>query len=118
MLKSLGVLWRHHRPALIGFCLALVMMFYFLGRTVFSGFYWADPTHRDQPVQAWMTPRYIAHSWNVPVDTILEANGLTRGQFDHPTSLAEISRLTGIPEETLIAQTKAAIAQHRGAAHD
>ena len=61
----LGVL-RSHPVMSLAFALALALVLFFA-----TGFgpprhsTWSDPAHQAQPLEGWMTPRYIANSWNV-----------------------------------------------------
>ena len=35
--------------------------------------YWSDPQHQDQTLAGWMTPRYVARSYNVPTEVVRDA---------------------------------------------
>ena len=106
---ALTYLWRHHRIALIGFGLALAVALVFAARLTLFTIYWADPAHRQQPVAGWMTPGYIARSWEVPPEVIRAALPETGRR---PT-LAQIAEAEGIPLPELIAGIEAAIAGAR-----
>lgn len=71
-------LWRKHRFLFIAFITALVVTVFFAARLLVFTLYWADPAHHDQPLEGWMTPRYIAHSYELPtgvVRDLLELEG-------------------------------------------
>jgi hypothetical protein len=111
---ALGYLWRHHRPAVIALALALVIALGFAVRLGMSILYWSDPAHRDQQIAGWMTPGYIARSWDVPPEVIravLPAPAATR-RSEKPT-LTRIAETEGLPLPDLIARVEAAIAGAR-----
>ncbi|GHE05674.1 hypothetical protein GCM10008024_37360 [Allgaiera indica] len=64
-----------------------------------------------------MTPRYIARSWHVPPQTVVQALGLAPGR-GHPEPLDVLARKAGIPLTRAIAQVRAAIARERAAKGD
>ena len=66
----------------------------------------------DQPIEAWMTPRYIAHSWGLPRDMMMETLKLEPSP-DGPQPLSEIAEERGVPVADLIAQIEAAVAEFR-----
>lgn len=109
---TLTYLWRHHRIALIGFGLALAVALVFAVRLTIFTIYWADPAHRQQPVAGWMTPGYIARSWEVPPEVIRAALPVLPETGRRPT-LAQIAEAEGIPLPELIAGIEAAIAGAR-----
>lgn len=112
---ALPYLWRHHRVALIGFALALVVALVFAVRLTLFSIYWSDPAHRDQRIEGWMTPGYVARSWEVDPEVIrsvlLPPEGAAPGS--RPT-LERIAEAEGIPLEDLVARLEAAIAEARG----
>lgn len=72
-MTALGYLWHKHKGALIALVLALAVTLFFAARFVVQWIYWSDPAHRDQQIEGWMTPGYVAHSYGVSKDVILEA---------------------------------------------
>lgn len=102
--SAVAYLWRHHRPAVSALGVALIVALFFAVRLTFFTVYWSDPAHHDQRIEGWMTPRYIARSWDVELDTIRSAlpplpeGGSGRGR---PT-LARIAADEGIPVDDLI----------------
>ena len=59
-----------------------------------------------------MTPRYIAHSWDIPRDVMIEELGFAPGN-DGPQPLSAIAAERGEPVDVLISRIEAAIAAHR-----
>ncbi len=70
---------------------------------------------REQPVAAWMTPRYVARSWHIPPDIILDALDVPRPPPYGPMSLAQLAEFRGVPVEQVVAEAEAAIADFRDA---
>ena len=75
----IGRLWREHRLVFLAFVAALALTALFTIRAAVFAVYWTDPAHRDQAIEGWMTPRYVAHSWDLPRDVVGEALGLDPG---------------------------------------
>lgn len=104
---------RHNRLLLLAFVVALTLAAY-LGTSAFrnaTAFRDAPP---DQTIEGWMTPRYVAHSWDVPRE-VMTGLGFERGT-DGPRPLSRIAEDRGIPVDVLIAEIEAAIAAHRAGA--
>lgn len=112
MMKRLFMAW-HMRPWLTSaFLLACAVTLFFAGRLVFFTAYWA--THREVPVEPWMTVGYVARSWGLDPRLLDAAAGLPEPQVKgHPQSLAEIARDRGVPVAEVIAGVEAAVADLR-----
>ena len=62
--------WRHQRVASLIFVVASLAAAFFAVRLVAAWIYWSDPTHRDAAIEGWMTPGYVAQSWDVPREVV------------------------------------------------
>ena len=95
------------------FVLALLASLFFGARAAM--FHWDRPPPGDpaQPVAAWMTPRYIARTWDVPPDILLETLNIERTGDGRPPTLEKIARDRGIPVETLISDVETALRAFR-----
>lgn len=82
-------------------------------RTVLYAVYWADPDKRDQVIAYWMTPRYVARSWDVPPAVVAEAIGVTMERSRRPQTLEDIAEARGETVEALAARIDAAILSYR-----
>lgn len=71
-MKALTILWHRHRLLLSAFVLTTLIALFFATRFLISVLYWSDPAHRDQPLEGWMTIGYVAHSYDVPRDKLIE----------------------------------------------
>ncbi len=99
--------------ALLALALAATLVF-----GLRAALFWADRHERiarEQPVAAWMTPGYVAHSWHLPREVVAEALAIDRNAKPPRAPLAEIAAARGVPVEALIAALEAAIAAHRAA---
>ncbi|MDG3042361.1 hypothetical protein [Roseicyclus marinus] len=104
---AFGYLWRHHRAALIALGLALCVALFFVVRLAVFAVYWADPAHRDQRIEGWMTPGYVARSWDLPREALQDA--LPDLRPGARATLAEIAQAEGVPLSEVIARMEAAI---------
>ena len=107
----LARLWREQRVVLVAFVLALGLTGVFGGRIVVRAVYWASPGHLQQDPEPWMTPAYIARSWQLPNAAVDAIVGFDPAQYDgkRRPSLARIARGRGEPVEALIADLRAAL---------
>lgn len=67
---------------------------------------------KEQPVAAWMTPRFVAHSWDIPrevMTTILDVEPPGPGR----QTLEDIAKTKGVAVEAYIARIEAGIAAYR-----
>lgn len=115
MITSLRRMWTAAPVATVVLVVALMASTFFGVRTVSNWVYWNDPAHIDQPIAGWMTPHYVAHSWDVPRPVMIEA--LALGEDDPKgRNLKRLAEAQGIPLDELIARIEAAIMAHRAAA--
>ena len=107
-MKRLFTVWQTRPWLTSAFLLACGVTLFFAGRLVVYTVYWS--THREMPVEPWMTVGYVARSWGVDPRELDDAAGLPgpeeRGR---PQPLAEIARDRGVPVAEVIADVQAAI---------
>lgn len=92
---------------------ALLASAFFGTRAVLFTVYWADPARREQQIAPWMTPGYIAHSWQVPREVVFDALRAPVPPPRGPMNLEELAALNGVSVDELIAEAEAAIAAFR-----
>ncbi|WP_386681522.1 hypothetical protein [Loktanella sp. R86503] len=109
-------LWQHNRAALIAFTIAVVAVLYFGFQTLSQAIYWNDPAHRDQALAGWMTPRYVAQSYDIPPKVFLPALFLDPAQKPRRISLDTIAAENGVTLDDLQQRIDAAVAQWRSTA--
>lgn len=66
-------LWAERRIILLGFVVALTLLGVFAFRSIAATIYWMDADHQDQPIEGWMTPRYVSMSYDIPPEPLAEA---------------------------------------------
>jgi len=111
-MRRLAYLWRNHRIASLAFALVAALTIGFAIRSALFAFYWSDPASRDQQVQGWMTPRYVAHSWKVPPEVMQAALGEV-ALPDRRRTLEDIAADRGVPLGELIFGNETEIARFR-----
>ena len=111
MTGKLRHLWKHHPVALTLFGAASILVLVFAVRITLATFYWTDPTHRQQHPEPWMTPRYVAHSWHLPLDEVLGAVGLSERPQVRRRTLEQIAQDRGVPVDQLIRDLATFLAQ-------
>ena len=74
--------------------------------------YFNDPRHRDESLKAWMTPRYVALSYDLPPPVVRELLGIEKGA-DHPRRLDRLAENMGLSLDELTQKIRQASAQLR-----
>ncbi len=118
MIARIRRLWAAAPVATIILALALAAVGLFTVRGVVFWVYWSDPARHEQAIEPWMTPGYIAHSWQVPRSVVIEALHAPVPPPKGPMNLTELAAHNGVPIEDLIAEAEAAIAAWRAANPD
>ncbi len=113
-MRKLTTLFRTHPVLTTAFFLAATLTVLFTIRTIVFTIYWANPAHHDQPLEPWMTLRYVARSWDLPPDLLaqtLELDPAPRQRL----SLREIAAQKGMTLEELTRRIATAAQTLRGA---
>ena len=111
-MENLRYLWRRHRAACVAFALAAGLALFFALRFAAVTVYWSDPANRDRQIEGWMTPAYVARSWQVDPEIVRDALGAPIDGARRPT-ITRIARQTGVPKQQLIDAVRGAIADAR-----
>lgn len=106
-MRKLG--WRQWLVVAL-FLVAVVVTSLLMVRAVRRAVYWRF--HRDEPIRAWMSVPYVAHSYRVPPHVLYKAIDLPQDKRDK-RPLREIAREQNRPVETLITELQDAIVQAR-----
>lgn len=101
MLLRLKSLWAHHRAALLAFLAMLCVAGYFGFQAIAAAIYWNDPSHQDQMLAPWMTPRYVAQSYGIPPDVLGQALFFEPGNPPRRRRLEDIAASNGVTLEEL-----------------
>ena len=113
MLTVARNLWRKHRFLFIAFITALAVTGFFAARLVVFSLYWSEPAHQDQPVEGWMTPRYVALSYDLPPGVVRKALELEPVDGERHT-LEEIAESSGLTIEEIQRRIDEAVRSHKG----
>lgn len=73
--------------------------------------YFADPRHQNQPLEYWMTPRYVVMSYDLPPPIVDEVMGI-RPKIDKRKPLTKVLEDLGITLEELQTRINEAQAEH------
>jgi hypothetical protein len=99
--------WRRHPWLTAVFVLAVVLAFGFAARTVRLALDWDEAP---PPVEGWMTPRYIVHSYDIDPEVLARVLDKQPGESPHDT-LAEIAKARGMAVADLAAAVQALVAR-------
>ncbi len=108
MIPFLKRIWQAAPVATVILGGALAVSLFFAVRLVAFWIYWADPAHRDQAIEPWMTPGYIAHSWGVPRAVAFEALNLPPAPGG-PRTIQDLAAERGVSVNVLAQDLQAAI---------
>jgi len=106
-------LWQRHRFLFLAFITALVVTLFFAVRLLVFTVYWADPDHHDQPLEGWMTPRYVAHSYDLSPGVVRDLLELEATDGERRT-LAEIVKTSDLTIEEIQQRVNEARRSHGG----
>lgn len=109
---TLKRLWRQNRWLTIAFALTLTLALVFIIRAGVFFVYWQQ--HRDEPIEGWMTVRYVARSYRVDPKIVHDAVGLPKTGPDR-RPLVKIAREDGKPLDEMTARILEAIRADRAA---
>jgi hypothetical protein len=107
---TLRKLWRQNRWLTLSFLITLTLALVFIIRAGVFFVYWQQ--HQDEPIQGWMTVRYVAHSYRVDPRIVHDAIGLPETGPDH-RPLIVIARENGKPLDQITERVLAAIKADR-----
>ena len=104
MIATIRHLWARHRLLVLAFGLAVLLTLFFALRLALATLYWSDPAHLQQPPERWMTPGYVARSWQVSPQALATALGLEPDAAPRGQTLDDIAAAQGRRVDTLIAE--------------
>lgn len=95
--------------AVLGVALAIAL--FFAIRLTMFWVYWNNPANRDQQIADWMTPGYIALSWSVPREVVMDA--LPTPEVKRRRNFRQMSDDSGVPVDELMGRAQQAIEAFR-----
>ena len=111
-MKTLKYLWQKHRLLLVGFSIATLVTLVFLTKFTLSLVYWSN--HQDAPIETWMPVGYVARSYEVDRDWLMQQTGLPEGEYHPRLSVEDAAVKAGISFEEMRGRLLVAIQEHRG----
>jgi len=118
MFSYLRKIWKAAPIATTILAAAILFAAFFATRMAVDAIYWNDPARHEQAIAAWMTPGYVAHSWHVPREVVLDAIDAPERPPNGPMSLRELAAYLDVPEADLIERLQTAIAEFQAAGPD
>ena len=113
MWQRIKEIWTYHKIALLALLVVIAAAGFFGSRAVSQMVYWSDPAKLDQPLQGWMTPRYVGRSYKIPPEVVQSAFNLERPAVPRRISLETIAAEQGATLEELQSRLDAAVAAFR-----
>ena len=98
--------WQRHPWLSLVFVLAVVLALGFGARAIMLALDW---NRAQPPVEAWMTPRYIVHTYGIDAGALAPLLDQQPGD-NPPDTLAEIAQAQGVPVADLTAAVQALVA--------
>lgn len=110
MIAKIKHLWREHKLLLVTFLIVSTFTLMFFARTIVGAAYFK--AHADRPIEPWMPIGFIAKTYQVPPDILLDAANIPEGQSIR-LQIKRVAQETGVPYEQLVAQFMDAIRKQR-----
>ncbi|WP_306258955.1 hypothetical protein [Pararhizobium sp. IMCC21322] len=102
----------------VGFCAAsFLALIYFVGSFTAELIYFNDPRHQNEALKPWMTPRYVALSYDLPRETVREIFGFTEA-FEGPRRMGFVAERLDVSLEDLTAMVRDAAQEYREQTND
>ena len=112
-----SVLKSHHPRLFWGAILAGVAACVFAAKLIIFTIYWMDPDHRLQQPEPWMTPGYIARSYDLNPQQVVNFLELPE-HFDRPMTLENIATQQGRNLDAMMSDLNNWLIKTKGVARD
>lgn len=110
--RTLGRMWRRAPMLSIVAAGAALLALVFALRFGFAVWHWVTlPV--DPELAGWMTPRFVAHAWDLPPDVILDSLALEKDGSGRRITLEDVAQMRSTPLPLLLDHVQAAIDAHR-----
>jgi len=106
-MNALIHLWQTQKVAMLLMLLAILAMAFFGFRFIRVAVYFNDPAHIQQPLEPWMTPRYVGRSYRLPPEDVRAIMQLGPPE-GHPPTMEEVTHDMGISMDEMEAMIRAA----------
>jgi hypothetical protein len=98
--------------ACLGLLLSVVAAF-IASTYLAQAIYFDDPKHQNVTLRAWMTPRYVAHSYDVPRRVVIKTLEIADEEDDHPRRMDVLAQRLELSLPELTEKLRADIAVFR-----
>lgn len=109
---------KRHLVLSLAFVATFAITVMFLVKFTLSVLIWSDAGRVDQPIEAWMTPRYVSRSWQVPPEAIAGALGVPADGTGRRVTLAQLAEIQSRDLQALISDLEASIAKFKAGDDD
>lgn len=94
-MNFLRYLFKEHKIALLAFVVAALMAVFFVTNAVMGMRDIKRPIVNQEPLQGWMTPKYVGKSYGLPPDVLGPLLQLEKGGKGVPVTLEDIAARQG-----------------------
>ena len=91
---------------LAGFAIAALLTAFFAVRAILFAVFWMDTPPETHPIEPWMTPRYIARTYDIPRAEMQRILELAPDETPRQP-LGSLARSRGVPVQTYVDQIEA-----------
>ena len=98
--------------AVAGFILSVIVTVVLVFTHLAEAIYFDDPRHKNEDLQPWMTPRYIALSYDLPRPVVLDLLNIEEGS-DFPKRIDVLAERLGLSLSELTAKVRDTAASYK-----
>ncbi|KFB08523.1 hypothetical protein [Nitratireductor basaltis] len=109
---------RRHWFPVSGFFLSVFLAVWFSFTFLAEAIYFNDDRHQDVVLKPWMTPRYVALSYDLPREVVFRALELDPQGPPQRLRLGQIARMNGMTIDELTLRLREEAAEYRENASD
>ncbi len=109
---------RRHWFPVAGFVVSVFLAVWFSLTFLAEAIYFNDERHQYEPLKPWMTPRYVALSYDLPREVVLRAFELDPEGPPQRLRLGQIARMNGLTLEELTERLHVQAKEYRESTSD
>ena len=106
-----------HRLAVAGFIISLIATVTLTITHLADAIYFEDPRYQNVELQAWMTPRYVALSYSLPRQVVMDLLEIEPGT-KHPRRMDHLAQTLGLTLPELTARVRKVAQTDRESGND
>lgn len=103
--------------ACLGFFLSIIAAVFISATYLADAIYFDDPRHQNVELRAWMTPRYVALSYDLPRSVVLSILGI-QPETNFSTGMDSLAQNLGLTLEELTVKVKTEAEVYRELSND